>query len=127
MDDFSAETHPQVFDTITQVVELVADDKIALATERLTALVAQFPQEGFAHAYLAWVLSRAGRHRDAMEHGRAAVQFAPRSERVSLLFFRVLWSADERQQALEEMRRFVSLEDSAEYAQIILELEQAGL
>ena len=55
MDDFSAETHPQVFDTITQVVELVADDKIALATERLTALVAQFPQEGFAHAYLAWV------------------------------------------------------------------------
>jgi hypothetical protein len=43
------------------------------------------------------------------------------------LFFRVLWSADERPQALDEMRRFVALEDSEEYAQIILEMERAGM
>jgi predicted Zn-dependent protease len=126
MDDFSSETNPRVFDTISQVVELVADDKISLATERLAALVAEFPREGLAHAYLAWVLARGDRYRDAIEHGRAAVQFSPRSERVSLLYFRVLWAAGESQQALDEMRRFVALEDSEEYAQIILELEQAG-
>ena len=125
--DFSSETHAQVFDAITQVVELVADEKIALATERLTALVAAFPKEGFAHAYLAWVLSLSGRYRDAIEHGKVAVQLSPRSERVSLLFFRVLWAADERPQALDEMRRFVTLEDSEEYAQIVLALQQAGM
>jgi hypothetical protein len=39
----------------------------------------------------------------------------------------VLWGADQREQALDEMRRFVTLEDSEEYAQIILQLEQAGI
>ncbi|MGA2219771.1 MAG: BTAD domain-containing putative transcriptional regulator, partial [Terracidiphilus sp.] len=117
MGDLTEETHPRVFETISQVVELVADDRVSLATERLVALVAEFPKEGLAHAYLAWALSRGGRHREAIEHGKAAVQRSPRSERVSLLFFRVLWSAGEREQALDEMRRFVALEDSEEYAQ----------
>ena len=127
MSDPTEGTHPKVFETISQVVELVADNRVPLATERLVALVAEFPHEGLAHAYLAWVLSYNGRHRDAIENGKVAVQMSPRSERVSLLFFRVLWSADERPQALDEMRRFVALEDSEEYAQIILELEQAGM
>jgi len=127
MSDLTEGTHPRVFETISQVVELVADDRVPLATERLVALVAEFPREGLAHAYLAWVLSHNGRHRDAIEHGKVAVQLSPRSERVSLLFFRVLWSADEQPQAIDEMRRFVALEDSEEYAQIILELEKAGL
>jgi len=127
MSDLSEGTHPRIFETISQVVELVADDRVPLATERLVALVAEFPREGLAHAYLAWVLSFNGRHRDAIEHGKVAVQLSPRSERVSLLFFRVLWGADERPQAIDEMRRFVALEDSEEYAQIILELERAGM
>jgi len=127
MSDLTEGTHPRVFETISQVVELVADDKVSLATERLVALVAEFPREGLAHAYLAWVLSSSGRHRDAIEHGKVAVQLSPRSERVSLLFFRVLWSANERPQALDEMRRFVALEDSKEYAQVILELERVGM
>jgi tetratricopeptide (TPR) repeat protein len=127
MSDLTEGTHPRVFETISQVVELVADDRVPLATERLVALVAEFPREGLAHAYLAWVLSYNGRHRDAIEHGKVAVELSPRSERVSLLFFRVLWSADEQPQAIDEMRRFVALEDSEEYAQIILELEKAGL
>jgi len=127
MSDLSEGTHPRIFETISQVVELVADDRVPLATERLVALVAEFPREGLAHAYLAWVLSFNGRHRDAIEHGKVAVQLSPRSERVSLLFFRVLWGADERPLALDEMRRFVALEDSEEYAQIILELERAGM
>jgi tetratricopeptide (TPR) repeat protein len=127
MSDLTEGTHPRVFETISQVVELVADDRVPLATERLVALVAEFPREGLAHAYLAWVLSYNGRHGDAIEHGKVAVELSPRSERVSLLFFRVLWSADEQPQAIDEMRRFVALEDSEEYAQIILELEKAGL
>ena len=127
MIDLTEGTHQRVFETISQVVELVADNRVPLATERLVALVAELPREGLAHAYVAWVLSYNGRHREAIEHGKVAVQLSPRSERVSLLFFRVLWSADERSQALDEMRRFVALEDSEEYAQIILELERAGM
>jgi predicted Zn-dependent protease len=127
MSDLTEETHAKVFETISQVVELEADDQTALATEKMVSLVAEFPKEALAHGYLAWVLSRGGRYRDAIEHGKVAVQLSPRSERVSLLFFRVLWVADERQQALDEMRRFVMLEDSEEYAQIVLALQQAGM
>jgi predicted Zn-dependent protease len=127
MSDLTEETHAKVFETISQVVELEADDQTALATEKMVSLVAEFPKEALAHGYLAWVLSRGGRYRDAIEHGKVAVQLSPRSERVSLLFFRVLWGADERQQALDEMRRFVMLEDSEEYAQIVLALQQAGM
>jgi predicted Zn-dependent protease len=127
MSDLTEETHPRVFETISQVVELVADDQTGLATERMVALVAEFPKEALAHGYLAWVLSRGGKYRDAIEHGKVSVRLLPRSERVSLLFFRVLWSADQHAQALDEMRRFVTLEDSEEYAQIILQLERAGI
>ena len=126
MSDLTEGTHPRVFETISEVVELEADDQTALATERMVALVAEFPREGLAHAYLAWVLSRSGRYREAIEHGKVAVQLAPRSERVSLLFFRVLWGAGESLQAFDEMKRFMAIGHSEEYLSVMRELEQTG-
>jgi hypothetical protein len=78
-------------------------------------LVAEFPRTAVAHSYLAWILSRVGQHREAIQHGRVAVQLSPDSERISLLFFRVLWSAQEYLPAFDEMKRFSAYGHSEEY------------
>jgi hypothetical protein len=91
----------------------------------MTAVVEEFPGLPIAHSYLGWVLSRGGRHREAIEHGRVGVQLAPKSERSSLLLFRVLWSAEQREQAFDEMKRFMAIGHSDEYTLILKEWEQA--
>jgi predicted Zn-dependent protease len=117
---------PRVLDVIRQAVELDEQNDAAFATQILRDLVAEFPRVAIAHGYLGWILSRGGRHREAIECCRAAVQLAPTSERVSVLLFRVLWSAGESELAFDEMRRFVAIADSEEYARIIQELQQMG-
>jgi lipopolysaccharide biosynthesis regulator YciM len=89
-------------------------------------VVEEFPSLALGHSYLAWVLSRVGRHREAIEHGRVAIQLSPESERVSILLFRVLWSAGESTQALDEMKRFMAIGHSDEYLSVMRELEQTG-
>jgi predicted Zn-dependent protease len=109
---------------INLAVELAEESQTASAVTLLLALVAEFPRAPLAHAYLGWVLSRDGRHREAIEHGKAAIQLAPTSERASLLLFRMLWSAGEREQAFDEMKRFVAIGHSGEYTRVMLELNQ---
>ena len=77
------------------------------------------------YSYLAWVLSRSSRHREAIEHGRVAIQLSPESERVSLLFFRVLWGAGECNLAFDEMKRFMAIGQSEEYSGMMEEWKKA--
>ncbi len=119
--------HPRVTEIVKHAIELEKENEIAFATQILADLVAQFPAEAVAHGYLGWILSCSERHREAIEHCRVAIQLAPRSERVSLLLFRVLWGAGERDLAFAEMKRFVTVGRSEEYLNLINELHQAGL
>lgn len=110
------EENPRVATIIGHAVDAVASNDAAFAEKILTALVAEFPREAIAHAYLGWVLSHSGRNREAIAHGRVAVQLAPKSERVSMLYFRVLWGAGERNEALNEVKRFTAVGHSEEYS-----------
>jgi two-component SAPR family response regulator len=83
-----------------------------------------FPGLAIGHSYLGWILSRGEEHCEAIEQGRIAVQLEPASERVSLLLFRVLWSAGERDEALSEMRRYMAIGHSEEYSRMMTEWEQ---
>jgi predicted Zn-dependent protease len=114
----------RVMEVIRHAVELDENGDSAFATQILRAVVQEFPGLAIGHSYLGWILSRGEEHREAIEQGRAAVQLEPASERVSLLFFRVLWSAGERDQALSEMRRFVAIGHSEEYSRMMTEWEQ---
>ena len=127
MSQLEDEDYARVMEVIRHAVEADEQGDTAFATQIMTAVVEEFPGLAIGHGYLGWILSRSGRYREAIAHGQVGIQLSPASERVSLLFFRVLWGADQREQALDEMRRFVTLEDSEEYAQIILQLEQAGI
>ena len=94
----------RVLGTIHEVVNS-ADAELEQAEQWMRALVDEFPQTSLVHSYTSWVLSRAGKHREAIEHGRVAVKLSPESEMSSIMLFRVLWNAGEHQQAFDEMKR----------------------
>jgi predicted Zn-dependent protease len=109
----------RLMEVIRQAVESDENGDSDFATQILTAVVEEFPGLALGHSYLGWVLSRGGRHREAIEEGRLAVRLEPASERVSLLLFRILWSAGERDLAFEEMKRFLAIGHSDEYSKML--------
>jgi tetratricopeptide (TPR) repeat protein len=124
MNEMADDVELRVMEVIRQAVELDQQNDTAFATQILTAVVAEFPGLAIGHSYLGWILSRGGRHREAIEHGRVAVQLSPQSEKASLALFRVLWGAGERDLAFEEMKRFVAIGHSDEYSLMMKEWEQ---
>ena len=111
----------RVLGTIRETIDLDAEGKLEDAERLMKALVDEFPQTSIVHSYMAWVLSRADKHREAIEHGRVAVRLSPESEMSSIMFFRVLWSAGEHQQAFDEMKRLEKFGHSEEYARLMQE------
>lgn len=110
----------RVLGTIHEVINS-ADAELEQAEEWMRGLVDEFPQVSLVHSYMSWVLSRAGKHREAIEHGRVAVKLSPESEMSSIMLFRVLWSAGEHQQAFDEMKRLEKYGRSEGYAQLMQE------
>lgn len=115
---------PRVTEVIRQAIDSEANNDPGFAELILRALVEQFPRTAIAHGYLAWILSHRDKHRAAIEHGRVAIQLEPASERVSMLFFRVLWAAGERNDALNEVKRFTAVGHSDEYSRMLEEWAQ---
>jgi predicted Zn-dependent protease len=121
MSDRPEDDNPRVSEVIRAAVDSAAENDPAFAELILRALVEQFPRTAIAHGYLAWILSHREKHREAIEHGRVAIRLEPASERVSLLFFRVLWAAKERNDALDEVKRFTAIGHSDEYSKMLEE------
>jgi predicted Zn-dependent protease len=121
MNERPEEDNPRVTGVVSQAVDAEAEGDAAFAETILTALVEEFPRSALAHGYLAWILSLRDRHREAIEEGRVAIQLEPASERVSMLFFRVLWAAGERNEALNEVKRFTAIGHSDEYSMMLEE------
>lgn len=94
----------RVLGTIQEVIDS-ADEELEQAEQWMRGLVEEFPEASVVHSYYSWVLSRQGKHREAIEHGRVAVRLSPESEISSVMLFRVLWNAGEQQQAFDEMKR----------------------
>ena len=71
----------RVLNTIEEVVNL-ADEELEDAEKWMKALVGEFPEASIVRSYYAWVLSREGKHREAIEHGRAGVKLSPEDRKV---------------------------------------------
>ena len=110
----------RVLGTIQEVINS-ADEELGQAEQWMQALVDEFPEASILHSYMGWVLSREGKHREAIEHGRVAAKLSPESEMSSIMLFRVLWSAGEHQQAFYEMKRLEQYGHSEEYARMMQE------
>jgi predicted Zn-dependent protease len=121
--DWAAE---RVLGTIQQVIDS-ADEELEQAEQLMKALVEEFPEASVVHSYTSWVLSRQGRHRVAIEHGRVAVRLSPESEISSVMLFRVLWSAGEHRLAFEEKKRLEKRGQSEAYALLMQEWNEGKL
>lgn len=111
----------RVLGTIQEVIDLGAEGQLEQAEQHMKTLVDEFPEASIVHSYYSWVLSREGKHRMAIEHGRVAVKLSPESEMSSIMLFRVLWGAGEQIQAFDEMKRFEQYGHSDEYARMMQE------
>ena len=119
--DYAAE---RVLGTIQEVIDS-ADEELEQAAEWMKGLVEEFPEASIVHSYYAWVLSRQGKHREAIDHGRVGVKLSAESEISSLMLFRVLWNAGEKKGAFDEMKRLEKYGHSAEYAQMMQEWKES--
>ena len=115
----------RVLNTIEEVVNS-ADEELEDAEKWMKALVDEFPGASMVHSYYAWVLSRRGKHREAIEQGRVAVRLSPESEISSIMLFRVLWNAGEHQQAFDEKKRLEQRGVSDGYALLMQEWDKGG-
>lgn len=104
---------------INEAIELDRVGQTKSAIQLLTRVATEFPQAAGLHCYLAWFSLQVGQGAAAVEHGRQAIGLAPTSEKASLVYFQALWKSGYRDQALNEMRRFLTLRPSEEYSQII--------
>lgn len=111
--------HPRVVAAINNAIDLVEKDEVDAAIQLLTATATEFPMASSVQGYLAWYLSRVGRHAAAVACAQEAVRLSPASERASLVLYHVLWDAGHQEGALDEMRRYLHVRPSEEYAEIL--------
>jgi predicted Zn-dependent protease len=119
--DYAAE---RVLGTIQEVINS-ADEELEQAAEWMKGLVEEFPGASIIHSYYGWVLSRQGKHREAIEHGRVAIKLSPESEISSIMLFRVLWGAGQHKEALDEQKRLERYGPSEEYARMMQEWNES--
>jgi Flp pilus assembly protein TadD len=84
------------------------------------------PMSGLFAAVLANALKSLGETDEAERYFRNAVALSPKSEKISLGLFHCLWGQEKRDEALEEMRRFMKLADSGEYESILESILKSG-
>ena len=119
--DYAAE---RVLGTIQEVINS-ADEELEQAEQWMKGLVDEFPEASLVHSYYSWALSREGKHREAIDHGRVAIKLSPESEISSIMLFRVLWSANQRKEAFDEMKRLEQYGSSEEYARMMQEWNES--
>jgi predicted Zn-dependent protease len=120
------ESAERVLGVIREVIEMDANGQYAEAEAFFRPLLDEFPQASLVHSYMCWILSRSGKHREAIEHGRIAINLTPQSELSSVMLFRALWGAGEHALAFEEMRRLEKYGHSEEYARMMAEWNEAA-
>lgn len=116
----------RVLGVIREIIDLDTQGRQEDAEALLKPLIAEFPEASLLHSYMAWVQSRNGKHREAIEHGRAAVKLLPESELASIMLFRAFWNAGEHRQAFDEMKRLEQYGPSQEYARMMQEWNEGN-
>jgi len=94
-------------------------DDLQGTLEILKKLVGEIPESAVLNATFANTLKAVNDIEPAIEHFQTAVKLAPTSELYSLGLFHLFWSQGRQDEAFNEMRRFETISDSAEYKKIV--------
>ena len=106
-------------ETIRRAILLDENGDTPSAVKLLEELNHANPNRASIGRYLAWFLSHAGRHAEAVLHARRSTQLASESELSSLALFHVLWDAGDRDLAIEEAERFQKISYCQDYDEIL--------
>jgi predicted Zn-dependent protease len=106
---------PEFKDRFQEAVELKNQGRLVEAEQKFHDLLVMNPASASVHAFLADTLWGQGRLTQAITFFRKAVELAPKSEMASLGLFHTLLESGDREGAIAEMDRFLSLSDSEEY------------
>jgi predicted Zn-dependent protease len=90
--------------------------------EVLSKLVAEAPESAMVNATFANTLKAVDDTALAIEHFKRAVKLAPRVELYSLGLFHIYWAQGMQDEAFIEMKRFMAISDSADYREIVAEI-----
>jgi tetratricopeptide (TPR) repeat protein len=104
---------------MNHAIDLAKAGNFAQALDIVSRLVEEFGEAASGHGYLAWFLLELGRHKEAIQHSRQAIALAPNSENASLIHFQVLWQSGKQIEALDEMKRFLTIRPSKLYTELI--------
>jgi predicted Zn-dependent protease len=106
---------PEFKDRFQEAVELKNQGRSEEAEQKFKDLFVMNPASASVHALLADTLWNQGQLTRAIASFRKAVELAPKSEMASLGLFHTLLESGDREGAIVEMDRFLSLSDSEEY------------
>jgi predicted Zn-dependent protease len=98
------------------------NNDLAGTIEILSRLVAGKPRAAMFNATLANSLKAVGDIPPAIEYFREAVKLVPNSEPYSLGLFHILWEQGRRNEAFDEMNRFMENGKSTDYRTIIADM-----
>jgi len=107
-----------------EAVRLQENGDFISAKEKLLRLAEIDPQSAAVFATLGNVYWEMGLLMEAVNTFKRAVGLAPRLEAVSLGLFHCLWTLGKREEAMEEAKRFMSVSDSANYRDIVNEINR---
>jgi tetratricopeptide (TPR) repeat protein len=119
-----ADAEKRILSVIKEAINLNAMEETERAVHLLTSILQEFPEEPAVHLYLGWYLRGCSRFEEAIEHARRAVQLLPRSSKASLVLFHTLWKAGYKNDAIEEIRRFLPIRPTEKYTSDYVDILQ---
>lgn len=114
-----------VAEAIERAGKLYDSGDAAGAINYVSCSLEQYPDSAALHGYLAAAFSLAGRLEEALVHAERAVHLAPQSERWSVVLTRSLWKAGRRDDAFEEIKRYLAISPSEIYSRMLRQWELA--
>jgi predicted Zn-dependent protease len=96
-------------------MDLYRQEKVSDARAIFDRLTVLYPEHKGFMGMRAWMLYRLGENESAIEQFRRLVALSPTSEKASLGLFHSLWASNRPIEALDEMKRFLSISESDEY------------
>jgi predicted Zn-dependent protease len=107
-----------------EAVKLKDTGELEAARGLLLELSIKDPRSAAIALMLGDVCGKMSRFDEAIAALRRAVDLAPKSEGVSLNLFHYLWDLGKKNEALEEVKRFMSVGDSKDYREIVKEINE---
>ena len=120
------ETRRAIGEKLRESWRLYENGELEVAIDILSTLAGEYPNEPVILRQLAWLLSEAGRHVEAVSTAKVVAELAEESILCSLALFHVLWNAGLEDAAVFEAKRFQAIKWTADYAEILAELDSSS-